>query len=153
MNAHTKCREILQAEDELNEIVQLVGKDSLSEPDKITLEVAKIIKDDYLQQNAFTEYDCNCPFYKSVWMLKVIVHFFEKCLEAVEHSSDDHKVTWNLIRAELGGEGQLIHRITSMKFYMPKTETGESNEVELTKKFQTLMDDITHQLGEISTSA
>merc|ERR1719313_2674212 len=108
MNAHTKCREILQSEDELNEIVQLVGKDSLSEPDKITLEVAKIIKDDYLQQNAFTEYDCQCPFYKSVWMLKVIIHFYEKCLEAVEHSNDDHKVTWNLIRAELGGEGQLI---------------------------------------------
>merc|ERR1711907_792540 len=153
MNAHTKCREILQSEDELNEIVQLVGKDSLSEPDKITLEVAKIIKDDYLQQNAFTEYDCNCPFYKSVWMLKVIVHFYEKCLEAVEHSNDDHKVTWNLIRAELGGEGQLIHRITSMKFYMPKNEQGGSNEVEMVEKFKKLMDDVTHQLAEIVTNA
>jgi V-type H+-transporting ATPase subunit A len=154
MNAHTKCREILQSEDELNEIVQLVGKDSLSEPDKITLEVAKIIKDDYLQQNAFTDYDCNCPFYKSVWMLRVIVHFYEKCLEAVEHSGDDHKVTWNLIRAEMGGENQLIHRITSMKFYMPKNkETGESFEEELVKKFMTLYDDITHQLGEIAANA
>jgi len=154
MNAHTKCREILQAEDELNEIVQLVGKDSLSEPDKITLEVAKIIKDDYLQQNAFTEYDCCCPFYKSVNMLKVIVHFYEKCLEVVENNSEDNKVTWNHIKAELGGEGALIHRITSMKFYMPKDkDTGQSNETEMMEKFSNLHDDITTQLAEVATNA
>jgi V-type H+-transporting ATPase subunit A len=154
MNAHTKCREILQAEDELNEIVQLVGKDSLSEPDKITLEVAKIIKDDYLQQNAFTDYDCCCPFYKSVNMLKVIVHFYEKCLECVENNSDDNKVTWNHIKAELGGEGALIHRITSMKFYMPKDkDTGQSNETELLEKFSALHDDITSQLAELAANA
>ena len=48
------AREILQKEDELNEIVQLVGKDSLSDGDKNTLEVARLIKDDFLQQNSFT---------------------------------------------------------------------------------------------------
>jgi V-type H+-transporting ATPase subunit A len=154
MNAHTKCREILQAEDELNEIVQLVGKDSLSEPDKITLEVAKIIKDDYLQQNAFTDYDCCCPFFKSVNMLKVIVHFYEKCLEVVENNSEDNKVTWNHIKGELGGEGQLIHRITSMKFYMPKDKaTGQSRETELMEDFNELHDDITQQLSELATNA
>jgi len=154
MNAHTKCREILQAEDELNEIVQLVGKDSLSEPDKITLEVAKIIKDDYLQQNAFTDYDCCCPFFKSVNMLKVIVHFYERCLEVVENNSEDKKVTWNDIKAELGGEGQLIHRITSMKFYMPKDKaTGQSRETECMEDFNNLHDDITQQLSELATNA
>lgn len=154
MNAHTKCREILQAEDELNEIVQLVGKDSLSEPDKITLEVAKIIKDDYLQQNAFTDYDCCCPFFKSVNMLKVIVHFYERCLEVVENNSEDNKVTWNDIKGELGGEGQLIHRITSMKFYMPKDKaTGQSRETELMEDFNNLHDDITQQLSELATNA
>ncbi len=50
------CREVLQKEDELNEIVQLVGKDSLAESDKITLETARYIKDDYLQQNSFTKW-------------------------------------------------------------------------------------------------
>jgi V-type H+-transporting ATPase subunit A len=47
----TKAKEILQNEEDLSEIVQLVGKGSLAEADKITLEVAKIIKDDFLQQN------------------------------------------------------------------------------------------------------
>merc|ERR1719183_2114112 len=62
----TKVKEILQHEEDLNEIVQLVGKDSLAEADKITMEVAKIIREDYLQQNAYTKYDNYCPFYKSV---------------------------------------------------------------------------------------
>ncbi len=47
----TKVKEILQLEDDLTEIVQLVGKDSLGESEKITLEIAKIIRDDFLQQN------------------------------------------------------------------------------------------------------
>jgi V-type H+-transporting ATPase subunit A len=47
----TKVKEILQEEEDLSEIVQLVGKASLAESDKITLEIAKLIKDDFLQQN------------------------------------------------------------------------------------------------------
>lgn len=47
----TKVKEILQEEEDLSEIVQLVGKASLAETDKITLEVAKLLKDDFLQQN------------------------------------------------------------------------------------------------------
>jgi hypothetical protein len=50
----TKAREVLQREDDLNEIVQLVGKDALAETDKITLEVAKLLREDYLAQNAFS---------------------------------------------------------------------------------------------------
>lgn len=60
----------LQEEEDLSEIVQLVGKASLAESDKITLEVAKIIKDDFLQQNGYSPYDRFCPFYKTVGMLK-----------------------------------------------------------------------------------
>merc|ERR1719314_32764 len=48
-----KMKEILQTEDDLQEIVQLVGKDSLSEDQKCTLEVAKIVREDFLQQNGF----------------------------------------------------------------------------------------------------
>lgn len=49
----SKVREILQEEEDLSEIVQLVGKASLAESDKITLEVAKLLKDDFLQQNRY----------------------------------------------------------------------------------------------------
>lgn len=47
----TKVKEILQEEEDLSEIVQLVGKASLAESDKITLEVARLLKEDFLQQN------------------------------------------------------------------------------------------------------
>merc|ERR1719327_1936779 len=59
-----KMKEILQQEDDLQEIVQLVGKDSLSEDQKCTLEVAKIVREDFLQQNGFTDYDFMCPLAK-----------------------------------------------------------------------------------------
>lgn len=52
----TKVKEILQEEEDLSEIVQLVGKASLAETDKITLEVAKLLKDDFLQQNRYNIY-------------------------------------------------------------------------------------------------
>jgi V-type H+-transporting ATPase subunit A len=52
----TKVKEILQEEEDLSEIVQLVGKASLAESDKITLEVAKLLKDDFLQQNRYSAY-------------------------------------------------------------------------------------------------
>merc|ERR1739838_355599 len=55
-----KVRQILQKEEELSEIVQLVGKSSLGETDKITLETAKLLKDDFLQQNGFSAYDRYC---------------------------------------------------------------------------------------------
>ena len=68
----TKMRAILQDEDDLAEIVQLVGKSSLAESDKITLEVAKVIKDDFLQQNGYSPYDKYCPFFKTVGMMRNI---------------------------------------------------------------------------------
>merc|ERR1711934_585508 len=80
----TKCKEILQIEEDLTEIVQLVGKDSLAETDKIILEVARIIRDDFLQQNGFTEYDRFCPFYKTVWILRNIITFFHQATRVVE---------------------------------------------------------------------
>merc|ERR1712134_54825 len=119
----TKVKEILQHEEDLNEIVQLVGKDSLAESDKITLEVAKIIREDYLQQNAYTPYDKYCPFYKSVWMLRNIVQFHEEAQRAIESSTAERKITWNLIKSQLN---QLIYKVTSMKFQDCKVEGEEA---------------------------
>lgn len=111
-----KCREILQNEDELTEIVQLVGKDSLAESDKITLEVAKIIKDDFLQQNGFTPYDRFCPFYKTVWMLRNMITFYNLAQKAVESSSEDKKITWLTIKNSMS---DTIYKISCMKFQDP----------------------------------
>jgi len=119
-----KAREILQNEDELTEIVQLVGKDSLAESDKITLEVAKIIKDDFLQQNGFTKYDRFCPFYKTVWMLRNMILFFNLAQKAVEGGNDDRKLTYSGIRTQMS---DLIYKISCMKFQDPNN--GEAGVV------------------------
>ena len=79
-----KCSEVLQAEDDLTEIVQLVGKDSLAESDKLILEVAKLIREDFLAQNGFSEWDKTCPFYKTCWVLKNILDFYHLSLKAIE---------------------------------------------------------------------
>ena len=57
-------------EDDLQEIVQLVGKDSLFEDQKCTLEAPKSISEDYLQHNGFLEYDYMCPLAKTIGMIK-----------------------------------------------------------------------------------
>lgn len=112
-----KAKQILQTEEELTEIVQLVGKDSLAESDKITLEVAKILKDDFLQQNGYSDWDRNCPFYKTCWILRNTVLFNNLAQQAVEASTEDRKITWNLIRQQMGA---LMDRITRMKFAKPQ---------------------------------
>ena len=63
----------------MEEIVQVVGKMALSESDKITLEVAKLIKEDFLQQDGCSQYDRFSPFYKTMGMLKNMWVFSEKC--------------------------------------------------------------------------
>merc|ERR1739838_1244665 len=119
----TKCKEILQNEDELTEIVQLVGKDSLAESDKITLEVAKIIKDDFLQQNSYTSYDRFCPFYKTVGMMKNIISFYDMARQVVNRTAQsDNKITWNMIKESMS---QIMYQLSSMKFKDPVKDGEE----------------------------
>merc|ERR1711988_1530493 len=88
-------------EDELQEIVQLVGKDSLSEDQKCTIEVARIIREDFLQQNGFSEYDFMCPLAKTIGMMKVIVGFHEAAQKMMAEFSGEHKITWNVINVAM----------------------------------------------------
>jgi len=119
----TKVNEILQEEEDLSEIVQLVGKASLAESDKITLEVAKLLKDDFLQQNGYSPYDRYCPFYKTVGMLKNIVAFYDLARHAVESTAQsDNKITWNVIREAMS---QTLYQLSSMKFKDP-VKDGEA---------------------------
>merc|ERR1712172_469386 len=87
-----KMKEILQKEDDLQEIVQLVGKDSPSEDQKCTLEVARIIREDFLQQNGYSAYDFMCPLAKTIGMMRVIVGFHETAQKAMAEFSGDQRV-------------------------------------------------------------
>jgi V/A-type H+/Na+-transporting ATPase subunit A len=75
---------LLQEEAELQEIVRLVGFDSLSEGDQLKLEVAKSIREDYLQQNAFHDVDTYASFHKQYKMLQLILKFGEEAKKALE---------------------------------------------------------------------
>ncbi|WP_457614165.1 ATP synthase subunit A [Methanopyrus sp.] len=79
-----EAMEILQRESELEEIVQLVGPDALPESERLILEVARMIREDFLQQNAFHEVDTYCPPEKQYEMLKTILYFKERAEEAVD---------------------------------------------------------------------
>jgi len=127
-------REILQEEDSLSEIVQLVGKDSISETDKVTLEVARIIREDFLAQNGFSDHDKYCPFYKTCWMLKLIVQFYNEAVKAVKQS----KISWNKIKSKTGGEKGIITKLSQTKFRIP-SDGKESIE----KDYKGLQDEIT----------
>merc|ERR1719412_2638377 len=119
----TKVKEILQEEEDLSEIVQLVGKASLAESDKITLEVAKLLKDDFLQQNGYSSYDRYCPFYKTVGMLRNICAFYDLARHSVETTAQsDNKITWNVIRESMS---QIMYQLSSMKFKDPVKDGEE----------------------------
>ena len=75
---------VLQEEASLNEIVQLVGKDSLSAKDQITLEVAKMIREDFLQQNSFVDIDSYSEYDRQARMLTMIRDYDTQCRAAAE---------------------------------------------------------------------
>ena len=74
----------LQEESSLEEIVRLVGRDSLSQEDQLKLEVTKSIREDFLQQNAFHETDTYCSLEKQSKMLRAILEFYDSGLVALE---------------------------------------------------------------------
>ncbi len=79
---------VLQEEASLNEIVQLVGKDSLSAKDQITLEVAKMIREDFLQQNSFVDIDSYSEYDRQARMLAMIRAYDVQCRAASEKGAD-----------------------------------------------------------------
>ena len=75
---------LLQVEAELEEIVKLVGYDSLSAPDRLSLEAARSIREDYLQQNAFDEVDTYTSLPKQYGMLRLVLQFYHESKTALE---------------------------------------------------------------------
>ena len=83
---------ILQEEAELDEIVRLVGMDALSSKDRLTMETAKIVREDYLHQNAFHEVDTFTSMRKQFLMLKLIYEFNRLAGEAIASYADLNEI-------------------------------------------------------------
>lgn len=137
------AKDILAQQDNLSEIVQLVGKESLSEDQKVVMDMADIVIDDFLYQNAFTSYDFTCPVPKSIGMLKCIVTFYELAQAAIADSPAEKKVTWAYIKTTLAS---VLQKVIDTKFVDPKMGSKEIREhydhvvKEIEEAFQSLGD-------------
>ena len=100
-----RAMSLLQQESSLQEIVRLIGRDGLSDDDKLKLDVTKSLREDFLQQNAFHETDAFCPMEKQDLMLDTILYFYDKSLEALSDGA-------NLDRLE---ELEVKEKITRLK--------------------------------------
>jgi len=133
-------RQILQDEKNLQEIVQLVGTDSLGEDQKVTLEVAKVIREDFLQQNGFSDYDYTCPMVKCSGMMRVIVKFYELAMRVVRIQGET-KITWVKIKNSMKDQ---YASLSKMKFILPSLADEEikakleKTQADIQKGFQDL---------------
>ncbi|MCU7651920.1 V-type ATP synthase subunit A [Acutalibacter sp. LFL-21] len=97
-----KLMGLLQDEAELEEIVQLVGMDALSAPDRLKLEAARSIREDFLHQNAFDEVDTYTPLPKQHAMMELILSYYEKSLQALKEGVETGKLIALPVREQIG---------------------------------------------------
>ena len=84
MKCRSRLMRLLQEEAELQEIVQLVGMDALSAPDRLKLEAARSIREDFLHQNSFHEIDTYTPLEKQYLMMRLVIAYYDQCADALE---------------------------------------------------------------------
>merc|ERR1711871_1381380 len=65
------------------------------------MDIAEVPKVTYLQQNAYSDYDPYCPFYKSVMLLNSIINFYTKALHTMENSSEEKKIQWGELKHDM----------------------------------------------------
>ncbi len=102
MKDRSKAMSILQQEASLNEIVQLVGKDALSPADQLTLEVARMVREDFLQQNAFTDIDGYSSYDRQGKLLALILRYEALCRDAIAKGADVMKLFDIPVREKIG---------------------------------------------------
>lgn len=88
MNARQEMMSLLQDESKLNEIVQMVGMDALSLADRLKMEAAKSIREDFLNQNSFDEVDTYSSLCKQYLMMRLVMSFYEKAKAALEKGAN-----------------------------------------------------------------
>lgn len=102
MELRGRLMSLLQDESELQEIVNLVGMDALSAPDRLKLETSRSIREDYLHQNAFDATDTYTSLKKQVLMMRVILAFYDTALEALKKGADIEMLVNIPIRERIG---------------------------------------------------
>lgn len=102
MELRGKLMTLLQEESELQEIVNLVGMDALSAPDRLKLETSRSIREDYLHQNAFDPTDTYTSLGKQVLMMRAILDYYDKAKEALANGADIEMLVNLPVRERIG---------------------------------------------------
>ena len=132
-----KIKEMISNAEELDQVVQLVGKSALSDADKITLDVANLIKEDFLQQNGYSTYDAFCPIWKTYAMMRAFVLYYDEAQKAVSNGAH-----WSKLAEETA---DIKHAVSSSKFFEPSR-----GEKEAEKEFGSLLTRISEKFAEAS---
>ncbi len=132
MSLRAKCMRILQEEAQLDEIVRLVGMDALSPENRLTMETAKSIREDYLHQNAFHEVDTFSSLRKQEYMLRLILEFDELAKDALEKNVDIEDILELGVREQIGRAK-----------YIPESEMSKFDEIlaEIKSEMRALTDE------------
>lgn len=97
-----KMMALLQEEAELNEIVQMVGMDALSAPDRLKMEAARSIREDFLHQNSFHEVDTYTSLKKQLLMMKLVLAYYDLSMEALKGGAGIHGLINMPVREQIG---------------------------------------------------
>jgi len=116
-----EAMEILMREDELQDIVRLVGTESLEEKDKLVLETARLLKDGFLKQNAFDPIDAFSPPPKQFKLLRLFIDFHRKAMELVSHGIPVAKIREAL--------GRLYVEMVKARFEIPNDQLEKIDEL------------------------
>ena len=116
MQNRDKAMHILQEEAELQEIVRLVGQDALSPADRLTMETAKMIREDFLQQNAFIDEDAYSSYLKQFRLLDMVLQYDAVCREAIGSGTDMNKL-FNIPARERIGRAKMVPQDEVVKTY------------------------------------
>ena len=102
MKLRARIMLMLQEEAELDEIVKLVGMDALSAPDRLKLEAARSIREDFLHQNAFHETDTYTPLKKQYLMMNLVMEYFDAATDALKEGAEIDKLISLPSREKIG---------------------------------------------------
>jgi len=134
MAQRAETMSLLQKENELNEIVRLVGIDALSSQDRLTIEVTRMIREDFLQQNAFVDTDAYTSFGKQYYLLKLIL-------------------TYNKLGKDALAKGVDMNALFTIPARDRIARAKDVSQVEYKEVFDSIMKDMEEQIGALIEAA
>ncbi|KAL4944655.1 hypothetical protein BDV06DRAFT_210080 [Aspergillus oleicola] len=131
-----QVQELLTKSEDLDQVVQLVGKAALGDSDKITLDVAAMVKDDFLQQNGYSDYDQFCPLWKTEYMMKAFMGYHDEAQKAIAQGQG-----WPKVR---DATTDIQSALRNMKFEVPEDQE------EVSAKYEKILQTMSERFASVS---